>query len=142
MRIKAPCKINLGLDVLRRRTDGYHDLSTVMIPVEELHDIIEVVPIEGALNEFHSLGIKVDCPDEQNLCIRAARLMQQRYGIGEAQITLTKRVPFGAGLGGGSADGTMAILALNKILKNNSYHPVAYIAFKLYLIETVYQTKQ
>ena len=50
MRIKAPCKINLGLDVLRRRTDGYHDLSTVMIPVEELHDIIEVVPIEGALN--------------------------------------------------------------------------------------------
>ena len=66
MRIKAPCKINLGLDVLRRRTDGYHDLSTVMIPVEELHDIIEVVPIEGALNEFHSLGIKVDCPDAKS----------------------------------------------------------------------------
>lgn len=115
MRIKAPCKINLGLDVLRRRTDGYHDLSTVMIPVEELHDIIEVVPIEGALNEFHSLGIKVDCPDEQNLCICAARLMQQRYGVGMVSITLDKRVPFGAGLGGGSSDATAVIMAMKEL---------------------------
>ena len=53
MRIKANCKINIGLDVLRKREDGYHDLSTVMVPVEGLYDVVEVVPVEGEENEFH-----------------------------------------------------------------------------------------
>ena len=61
------------------------------------------------------MGIEVDCDPEQNICMKALRLMQQRYGIGEASITLDKRIPFGAGLGGGSADGTAVILALNEI---------------------------
>ena len=105
MRVKANCKINLGLDVLRRREDGYHDLSTVMLPVLGLYDVLDITPIEGAENEFHSLGLKVDCAPDENLCIKAARLMQQRYGVGAVCITLDKRVPFGAGLGGGSSDG-------------------------------------
>ena len=83
MKIKANCKINIGLDVLRKREDGYHDLSTVMVPVEGLYDVVEVVPVEGEENEFHSLGLVVDCPAEQNLCIKAARLMQQRYDVGK-----------------------------------------------------------
>ncbi len=115
MKIKANCKINIGLDVLRRREDGYHDLSTVMVPVDGLYDVVEVEPSEGAENEFHSLGLVVDCLAEQNLCIKAARLMQQRYGVGRVSITLDKRVPFGAGLGGGSSDATAVIVAMNDI---------------------------
>ena len=115
MKLHANCKINIGLDVLRKRPDGYHDLSTVMIPVKGLYDIVEVEPIEGSKTEFVSLGIKIDCPDEDNICVKAHRLMQERYGIGSVRITLDKRVPFGAGLGGGSADGTMVILAINEI---------------------------
>ena len=115
MKIKANCKINIGLDVLRKREDGYHDLSTVMVPVEGLYDIVEVVPVEGEENEFHSLGLVVDCPAEQNLCIKAARLMQQRYEVGKVSITLDKRVPFGAGLGGGSSDATAVLVAMNDI---------------------------
>ena len=114
MILKANCKINIGLDVLRRREDGYHDLSTVMIPVKGLYDDVEVVPCDGP-SSFLVKGIEVDCDTEQNICMKALRLMQRRYHIGEAAITLTKRIPFGAGLGGGSADGTMVLLALNEV---------------------------
>lgn len=114
MILKANCKINIGLDVLRRRDDGYHDLSTVMFPVEGLYDDVEVVKCDGC-SSFRVEGIEVDCDPERNICMKALRLMQSRYGIGEVAITLTKRVPFGAGLGGGSADGTAVILALNEI---------------------------
>ena len=113
MEIKANCKINIGLDVLRRRADGFHDLSTVMAPVKGLYDVLTVEQAEKS--SLSIVGIEVDCDAEQNICMKALRLMQQRYGIGEASITLDKRIPFGAGLGGGSADGTAVILALNDI---------------------------
>ena len=113
MQIKANCKINIGLDVLRRREDGYHDLSTVMYPVKGLYDVLEIEPSDNSALEI--IGIEVDCDPEQNICMKALRLMQSRYGIGDVRITLDKRIPFGAGLGGGSADGTMVLLALNDI---------------------------
>ena len=113
MEIKANCKINIGLDVLRRRADGFHDLSTVMVPVKGLYDVLTIEQAEES--SLSIVGIEVDCDAEQNICMKALRLMQQRYGIGEASITLDKRIPFGAGLGGGSADGTAVILALNDI---------------------------
>lgn len=113
MKIRANCKINIGLDVLRRREDGYHDLSTVMIPVRGLYDELTIEPSEEA--SFAVVGMEVDCDPEQNICMKALRLMQQRYDIGQVSITLDKRIPFGAGLGGGSADGTAVILALNEI---------------------------
>ena len=113
MEIKANCKINIGLDVLRRRADGYHDLSTVMVPVKGLYDVLIVEQAEKS--SLSIVGIEVDCDPEQNICMKALRLMQQRYGIGEVSITLDKRIPFGAGLGGGSADGTAVILVLNNI---------------------------
>lgn len=114
MIIKANCKINLGLDVVRKREDGYHELETVMLPVVGLYDIIDVEPIVQGV-EFSGVGIEVDCPMEKNLCVRAARLMQERYNIGGVSIVLDKRVPFGAGLGGGSSDATAVILAINEI---------------------------
>lgn len=113
MEIKANCKINIGLDVLCRRADGYHDLSTVMVPVKGLYDVLTVE--QAKESSLTIVGIEVDCDPEQNICMKALRLMQQRYSIGEASITLDKRIPFGAGLGGGSADGTVVILALNEI---------------------------
>lgn len=113
MIFRANCKINIGLDVLRRREDGYHELATVMYPVRGLYDELTV---ESAVETtFCVCGMRVDCPDEDNLCMRAVRLMQARYGVGGVAITLDKRVPFGAGLGGGSSDATAVILAVNAL---------------------------
>lgn len=115
MKIKANCKINLGLDVLRRREDGFHELETVMIPVKGLYDELEIVPIAGDRPLFENRGLAVDCPADENICLRAWRLMRERYGVGAVRLTLDKRVPFGAGLGGGSADATMTLLALDEL---------------------------
>jgi 4-diphosphocytidyl-2-C-methyl-D-erythritol kinase len=114
MILHANCKINLGLDILRRREDGFHDLETVMVPVRDLYDIVEVERVEGS-STFEQQGLTVDCNAEDNLCMKALRLMQRLYGVGEAYIRLEKRIPFGAGLGGGSSDATAVILAIDKI---------------------------
>lgn len=115
MIIKANCKINLGLRVVRKREDGYHELQTIMLPVVGLYDVVEVERTEGDEIIFSQQGIVVDCPPERNLMVRAARLMQQRYGIGGVSLKLDKRVPFGAGLGGGSSDATATIVAINEV---------------------------
>lgn len=115
MKIEANCKINIGLDVLRRRDDGYHDLQTVMLPVAGLYDVVEVNRVDDCEVRFVQRGLVVDCPEEKNICIKAFRLMQSRYGVSGVEITLDKRVPFGAGLGGGSADGTAVVVAINTL---------------------------
>ncbi|MBR5132227.1 MAG: 4-(cytidine 5'-diphospho)-2-C-methyl-D-erythritol kinase [Alistipes sp.] len=115
MVLEACCKINLGLRIVRKREDGYHELQTVMYHVRGLYDVVEVEAMQGEGVEFVGRGIVVDCPAEKNLCVRAARLMQERYGVGGVRITLDKRVPFGAGLGGGSSDATAVIVAINEI---------------------------
>ena len=115
MILQANCKINLGLDVLRRREDGFHDLETVMLPVRELFDVVEVRRRGDNELRFRQRGLTVDCPAEENVCVKAFRLMQRRYGVGGVEITLDKCVPFGAGLGGGSADATMVLRALNEL---------------------------
>ena len=116
MILRANCKINLGLDILRRREDGFHDLETVMIPVPELYDVVEVERSDEC-SLFEQSGLTVDCDAEDNLCMKALRLMQRLYGVGGVHIHLEKRVPFGAGLGGGSSDATAVILALNKLFE-------------------------
>lgn len=113
MKILAHCKINIGLDVLRRREDGYHDLSTVMVPVRSLCDVLEIEP--AAQSEFRQRGIAIDCPPSQNSCLKAWQLMHERYGAGPVRIELDKRIPYGAGLGGGSADATAVVLAVDRI---------------------------
>ena len=115
MIVKAHCKINIGLRILRRRKDGYHDLETVMYPVRGLYDLLTIQATDGSDVEFEGCGLVVDCPADKNLCVRAARLMQQRYSVGGVHITLDKRIPFGAGLGGGSSDATAVIVAMNRI---------------------------
>ncbi|MFR9533957.1 MAG: 4-(cytidine 5'-diphospho)-2-C-methyl-D-erythritol kinase [Rikenellaceae bacterium] len=120
MTIKANCKINIGLDVLRRREDGFHELSTVMFPVKGLYDLIDFEVIEGDKVEFAGKGMVVDCAIENNLCVKAYNLMREHYpSVGGLKITLDKRVPFGAGLGGGSSDATAVILAVNELFGLN-----------------------
>ena len=105
--------INIGLDVLRRRADGFHDVSTVMVPVRELYDRLEIEP--AIETELVQLGLPVDCPPEDNICLRAWRLMHERYGAGPVRIVLDKRVPYGAGLGGGSADATAVVQGVDAL---------------------------
>ncbi|MFI3282286.1 MAG: 4-(cytidine 5'-diphospho)-2-C-methyl-D-erythritol kinase [Rikenellaceae bacterium] len=119
MTIYANCKINIGLDILRRREDGFHDLSTIMYPIRGLNDEVTLTPLDTNDVEFISLGLLIDCPPHKNLCVRAAKAMQQRYNTPGVRITLNKIVPFGAGLGGGSSDATAVIMAMNQIFELN-----------------------
>lgn len=115
MILRASCKINLGLDILRRREDGYHEVATVMFPVRGLFDVVEVTRRAAPGAGFRAEGLAVDCAPDDNLCLRAFRLMHERYGVDGVEIRLDKRVPFGAGLGGGSSDATAVVLALDEL---------------------------
>lgn len=115
MILTAHPKINLGLDILRRRDDGYHEIDTLMLPFRGVGDTLEVVPtIDGAIH-LDTNGITLDCASNRNLVVKAWLLMRDRYGIGGAHIRLDKQIPFGAGLGGGSADAAATLIALNEI---------------------------
>jgi len=107
-------KINLGLDILRRRPDGYHDISTVMVPVP-WQDILEIVPSRTGRSSLTVTGRRVDCPPEKNLVMKAYRLLEQEYNLPPVEIFLRKIIPDGAGLGGGSADAAFAIRGLNSL---------------------------
>ena len=108
------CKINIGLRVVRKREDGYHDLETIFYPVYGLHDELEVEPAE----EFAFLqdGLVIDCLPTDNLIYKVYKRMQEHFPqIGNVKITFKKNIPFGAGLGGGSSDAAHMAIALNEI---------------------------
>ena len=108
------CKINIGLRVIGKRADGYHDLETIFYPVTGVHDVLEVA--EAKEFAFEQTGIAVDCPEEDNLIIKCYRRMRARYPqIGDVSIRFEKRIPFGAGLGGGSSDAAHMAIALNEL---------------------------
>ena len=121
MKLFPNCKINIGLRVVRKREDGYHDLQTIFYPVYGLHDELEVEAIDnfelGIKNfEFIQDGLAVDCPAEDNLIIRCYLRMREKYPqIGNVRIRFRKNIPFGAGLGGGSSDAAHMAIALNEI---------------------------
>ena len=106
------CKINLGLHIVGRRPDGYHDLETVFLPVDDLCDELEIVESQGAAS-LRQEGIVLDSAPEDNLCLRAWRLLHEEYGIPSVSIRLKKNIPFGAGLGGGSSDAAFTLRMLN-----------------------------
>lgn len=108
------CKINLGLKIVRKRADGYHDLETIFVPIYGLHDILEVSKNNDF--SFEQEGIAVDCPAEENLIIKCYRQMKAKYPqIGPVAIRFKKNIPFGAGLGGGSSDAAHMAIALNEL---------------------------
>ena len=106
-------KINLGLNVVAKREDGYHDIETVFVPVPDLYDVLEVVFSERT--GFTLYGAALDCSDDDNLCMKACRRMQEKYGLPPVWINLFKKIPTGAGLGGGSSDAAFTIKALNTL---------------------------
>ena len=111
--IKFPyCKINIGLEILRKRDDGYHDIRTVMYPVPWT-DILEIVPAAGATDTLTVTGNAVDCPPEQNLVMKAVRALREVAEFPPYEIYLHKIIPDGAGLGGGSSDAAIAVVMLN-----------------------------
>ena len=112
------CKINLGLRVVRKRADGYHDLETIFVPIYGLHDELEVEHICSMANDivFEQEGITVDCRQEDNLIVKCYRQMNAKYPqIGAVKVRFKKNIPFGAGLGGGSSDAAHMAIALNEL---------------------------
>ena len=120
MKTYPNCKINLGLRVLRRRPDNYHDLATVFIPIP-LCDELEIAPLteEETTHEsviFSQTGILVDCLPEDNICVKAYNLLKKDFpNMPAVKMHLCKVIPFGAGLGGGSSDAAFTLKMLNKI---------------------------
>lgn len=103
-------KLNLGLNVLRKRPDGYHDLETLFLPCNAFSDILRIDAVAGeATMEIEGGG----WDPHTDLCWRAYKLLRDAFGIPPVRIRLTKRSPVGAGLGGGSADAAYALSMMN-----------------------------
>lgn len=107
-----PCKINLGLNVIRKRADGYHDLVTCFYPVPWC-DALEIVPARDF--SFSISGTPVPGPAADNLCVKAYELLKNEFKLDPVAIHLLKVLPIGAGLGGGSSDGAFALKMLNEL---------------------------
>lgn len=117
MKIRAYAKINLALDVVRKREDGYHELEMIMAPIT-LHDLIYINVIEEGIEiESNSTIMPVD---QRNIMYKVAVLMKERYRIKKGiKIYVYKHIPTQAGLAGGSADGAAVIKAINKLFHLN-----------------------
>lgn len=108
----TPAKINIGLQITgKRHDDGYHELQTVFYPIK-IYDAVEVLPA-------HSTSIRVWgsdlAADQNNLCMQAYRMLQEDMALPPVEIHLLKRIPVGAGLGGGSSDATATLTLLNQL---------------------------
>ena len=115
MKTTPNCKINLGLHVVGKRPDGYHDLQTIFVPVHSFCDELVIEPTPDSRTTMHQDGITLDNAPDDNLCIRAYRLLHDEFGIPPVTIRLTKHIPFGAGLGGGSSDAAFTLKMLNEM---------------------------
>ena len=116
LEVRVNAKINIGLQIVRKRPDGYHDLQTVFYPTDFYHDIMSLTPcsseFEFELESDEDLG-----DSDNNLCVKAFRLLQKDFGISGVHIYLDKGIPTGAGLGGGSADAAFTLKGLADIFQ-------------------------
>jgi 4-diphosphocytidyl-2-C-methyl-D-erythritol kinase len=106
----ANAKINLGLNLVEKRPDGYHNLETVFYPIR-LMDVVELV--DAWETSCITKGIAIP-EDEDNICLKAFRKLQLDFKLPHQQIILLKNIPVGAGLGGGSADAAFLIKLVNE----------------------------
>ena len=109
-----PAKINLGLHVLRKREDGYHDLDTCMVPIP-LCDVLELLPSDQF--EYHQTGLIIPGATDDNLCVKAYKLLKEEYNLSPIYMHLRKEIPMGAGLGGGSSDAAYVLTGLNTLFE-------------------------
>ncbi|NOY36512.1 MAG: 4-(cytidine 5'-diphospho)-2-C-methyl-D-erythritol kinase [Chlorobi bacterium] len=110
-------KINLGLKILRKREDGYHDLETVYIPAG-FCDILEIIPARKR-DSFSQSGIPLHLQPGENLVMQVVNTLRNQYSFPPVSIYLHKRIPPGSGLGGGSADAAFTLILLNRIFRLN-----------------------
>ena len=103
-------KVNIGLNVVSKRNDGYHNIETVFYPIK-LYDVLEFVVSEKT--ELSTTGIKIDGNTDDNLILKAYRILKKDFNLPEIKFHLHKIIPFGAGLGGGSSDAAFTLKALN-----------------------------
>ena len=107
-------KINLGLNIVSKRNDGYHNLETIFYPIP-IKDALEIiVKKEQDTDTFIEAGIKIDSYPESNLVMKALKLMRENYDFPFVEVHLLKKTPFGAGLGGGSSDASFMLKLLNR----------------------------
>lgn len=113
------CKINLGLNIVNKRKDGYHNIETIFYPVP-LHDVIEINKMHEDFPSMLNCDIKVtgtylnNCDDKDNLVVKAYNLLAKRFYLPRIHAHLYKQIPSQAGLGGGSADAAYMIKMLNE----------------------------
>ena len=106
-------KINIGLNILSKREDGYHNISSVFYPVSSCTDILEITEQEHF--SFESSGIEI--PKGENLCEKAFSLLRKDFSFPNVHIHLHKQIPIGTGLGGGSADAAFTLKGLNELFE-------------------------
>ena len=114
-------KINIGLNIVGKRPDGFHDIVSCFYPVGWA-DALEILPCEGTLSAkttFQSSGLPIPGDADTNLCLKAYRLLARDFDLPPVSIHLLKAVPIGAGLGGGSADAAFTVKALNQLFALN-----------------------
>src|SRR5664279_1519056 len=110
-------KINLGLFIISKRPDGFHNLETLFYPLP-LNDVLEILSSEKS--RFISSGLHIQGENSNNLVLRAYRLLKEKYpSIGNLDIHLHKAIPLGAGLGGGSADAAKMLQLVNEYFHLN-----------------------
>lgn len=115
MQVFPNAKINLGLNVVEKRPDGYHTIETVFYPIG-LSDVLDVELSESCTDySFSSYGIQLDGDPEDNLIVKAYHLLRSGYQFPPIDISIVKQIPFGAGLGGGSSDAAFMLKALNQL---------------------------
>ena len=110
-------KINIGLAVIEKRPDNFHNLETIFYPVP-LSDILEIIEEKGNVNSkvnFRSTGLEIPGNLENNLCIKAYNLLYKDFELPAVNIILHKIIPMGAGLGGGSSDAASVLILLNQM---------------------------
>lgn len=115
------CKINLGLHILFKRDDNYHEVETVMYPIP-LQDILEVVPSEELT--FNSSGLPIPGEVSENLCLKAYHLLKDEFALPPVHIHLHKIIPMGGGLGGGSSNGASTLKLLNELFNLQLTTPI------------------
>src|SRR5216683_1594333 len=129
LRVRTPAKVNLFLEVLGKRPDGYHDIATLMVAVS-LYDTLEFTPEPSG-----DLVLRCEHPDlstgPDNLICRAARLLRERTGCTQgAVIRLEKRIPLAAGLAGGSSDAAATLAGLNRLWRLGKRCPLSSPVFR------------
>lgn len=109
-------KINLGLRILRRRPDGYHDIESCMLPIGWADQLTVEIAAEATEDSYEIAGLAGELPIERNLVYKAVQLLRAQHSeIPPLQLKLEKLIPTEAGLGGGSADAAYTLLAINEL---------------------------